>query len=88
MMTSVDEQRRKEAIRSLINIVILEGLLLIAVVGIYFYTNNITYLVGGIVAVSLIFGPVFFRFVRDNAKHLKSSKDDGDASTEWGADNE
>lgn len=70
---SVDSPRRKEAVRALLNIALLEGMLLFAVVAVYLYTNELTYLVGGIVATSLIFVPILLRWVRDHAPALKGA---------------
>lgn len=69
-MNPVADQKRKDAIRALINIAILEGFVLIAVVGVYLYTNSIVYLVGGIVASSLIFFPMFLRWHRAHGKGM------------------
>ncbi|MEQ8936119.1 MAG: hypothetical protein RIE56_10055 [Amphiplicatus sp.] len=57
--------------RALLNIAILEGMLLFIVVAVYLYTNELTYLVGGIVATSLIFVPVLMRWIRDHAPAMK-----------------
>ncbi|MEQ8179697.1 MAG: hypothetical protein RIA10_15315 [Amphiplicatus sp.] len=70
---SIDSQRRKEAARALLNIAMLEGMLLFAVVSIYLYTKEMTYLVGGVVATSLIFVPILLRWMRDHAPAMKSS---------------
>lgn len=70
---SIDSQRRKEAARALLNIAMLEGMLLFAVVSIYLYTKEMTYLVVGVVATSLIFVPILLRWMRDHAPAMKSS---------------
>jgi hypothetical protein len=46
MMTvnSLHQQQRKDAMRALLNIVIVEGFVLVAVVGVYFWSGNFTYL--------------------------------------------
>jgi len=49
------------------------GMLLFAVVSIYLYTKEMTYLVVGVVATSLIFVPILLRWMRDHAPAMKSS---------------
>lgn len=76
-MNSLEKQRRADAIRALINIAVLEGFVLIAVVGVYLATNSVVYLVGGVIASSLIFMPMFWRWYRAHGRALKA-KPDGD----------
>ncbi|WP_425407919.1 hypothetical protein [Hyphococcus sp.] len=66
-----NRQKRQEAIRALINIALMEGAVLIIVVLIYLQTENITYLVGGVVASSIIFAPLFYRWFRAHGPALK-----------------
>ena len=73
-MNPLEEQRRRDAIRALINMAVLEGMILVAVVGVYLYTNNMTYLIGGIVGATLIFGPMYWRFIREHGDALKQRK--------------
>ncbi len=73
-MTTLEQQKRKDAIRALMNIALLEGAVLIAVVAVYLKTNNITHLVGGIVAATLIFGPMFFRWFKAHGEALNKSQ--------------
>ncbi len=70
-METPEKANRQGAIRALINLAVLEGFVLMAVVGIYLYTNNLTHLVGGIVGTALIFGPMFFRWWREHGEALK-----------------
>ena len=72
-MQDFDAELKREAIRSLINIAVLEGIVLMGVVGVYLYTGKMTYLVGGVVASTLIFGPAFIRWFKAHGKHLKTS---------------
>ncbi|WDI31817.1 hypothetical protein PUV54_01275 [Hyphococcus flavus] len=69
-----DQQKRKAAIRALINIAILEGAVLFAVVAFYVNTQDITHLMGGIIASTLIFGPMFFRWFKAHGDAFKPSK--------------
>ncbi|WP_411819807.1 hypothetical protein ABFZ85_13960 [Hyphococcus formosus] len=71
-MTSIEEQKRQEAVKALINIAMLEGVVLLAVIGVYFYTNNFVHLIGGIVGSTLIFGPMFVRWFNEHGKALKA----------------
>lgn len=71
-MNAFDQQKRKDAIRALINIAILEGAVLIAVAAFYMNTGDMTHLVGGIVASTLIFGPMFFRWFRAHGQAFKA----------------
>jgi hypothetical protein len=79
MMTvnSLHQQQRKDAMRALLNIVIVEGVVLMAVVGVYFWSGNFTYLTGGIVGTSLIFGPMFLWWYKEHGKAWKRNKDEG-----------
>ena len=72
----LDAENRKEVIRALLNIAALEGILLVAIVAIYLRTNNVVYLAGGIIASTLIFGPMFFRWFKAHGKALKVQKND------------
>ncbi|MEM9618089.1 MAG: hypothetical protein AAF936_09030 [Pseudomonadota bacterium] len=79
-MNQVDEQKRKDAIRGLINIALFEGVFLAAVIGVYFYTNNIVHLVGGVIGSTVIFGPMFLRWFREYGEAMKAkpnSAEDG-----------
>ena len=71
-MAHPDQERRKEAVRALINLALLESALLITVALIYLRTGEITHLAGGIAASMLIFGPMFFRWFRAHGAALKA----------------
>ena len=70
-MNATDDIKRKEAIQGLVNIALLEGVVLIAVVGVFLYTNNVTYLIGGMVGSALIFGPMILRWANEHKQALK-----------------
>jgi|GEM_PF-1872357 len=78
-MNALEDQKRKEAIKGLINIAVLEGLVLIAVVGVYLYTNSLVYLIGGVIGSSLIFLPLFLRWAKAHggAMKAKPNSDEG-----------
>ncbi|MEX6632023.1 hypothetical protein [Hyphococcus lacteus] len=71
-MNPIEDQKRKEAVKALMNIAMLEGVVLLGVVGTYLYTNNIVHLIGGIVGSTLIFGPMFVRWFNEHGKALKA----------------
>ena len=71
-MQTPDDQKRQEAIKALVNVAILEGVLLVAVVLVYLQTNNVTYLVGGVLGSTLIFGPMILRWAKAHGEALKS----------------
>lgn len=71
-MNSIDDQKRKDAVKALINIVLLEGAVLMLVIGVYLYTNNIAHLVGGVIGSSLIFAPMLLRWVRAHGAAMKA----------------
>lgn len=68
----VNAPERKQAIKALINIAIIEGFVLAAVVGVYLYTGNIVHLVGGVVGSTLIFGPLFLRWFKEHGRALQT----------------
>lgn len=65
-----EEQDKRERMQALINIAIFEGVLLMAVVGVYLYTNRIFYLISGLIGVMLISTPMILRWIRDHGKDL------------------
>lgn len=71
-MPAPDPYKRKEALRALLNIVMLEGVVLLIVVAVYLATWNLTYLIGGVVASSLIFAPLLLRWMKEHAGNLRS----------------
>jgi hypothetical protein len=58
---SLDQDNRKEATRALVSLATFEGLAIAGVVAVYFITSNLTYLIGGVIGVIVIFGPLIFR---------------------------
>ncbi len=83
-MNAIDQQKRKDAIKGLINIAILEGFVLVAVIAVYFYTNSATLLIGGVLGSTLLFGPLFLRWARAHGaavmpKPNSKPKSSGDA---------
>ncbi len=71
-MKSHGDQKRKDAIKGLINIAIFEGFVLVAVVGVYLYTGNLVHLVGGVFGSTLIFAPMFLRWSRAHGEAMKT----------------
>ena len=72
----VNAQKKQDAVRALINIAVIEGFVLVAVVGVFLYTQSLTYLIGGVVGSTLIFGPMFLRWTKDHAPALRPSADE------------
>ena len=71
-MNALDDQKRKDAVQALINIVILETVLIIAVIVLFFVTKEISYLVFGVAGVALITGPMFWRWFKGPGKALRA----------------
>ena len=80
-MATPDEHKKQEAIKALIRIAVLEGVLLVAVVGVYLKTNDLTYLIGGMVGVFLISGPMFVRWFNDHKNALENKADQNSPHT-------
>ena len=88
-MAPHSHQGKKDAVRALINIAALEGFVLIAVIGVYLATDSIVFLIGGVIASSLIFLPMLLRWRRAHGRALAvksgaadpamASKTDGEA---------
>ncbi len=70
-MNMLDNQKRKDAIKGLINIAIIEGFVLMAVVGVYLYTGKLIHLVGGVIGSTVIFAPMFLRWSRAHGEAMK-----------------
>lgn len=70
-MNAIDDQKRKDAVKGLINIAILEGLVLVLVVAVYLSTNNVTYLIGGVIGSTLIFAPMMVRWTKVHGAAMK-----------------
>jgi len=75
-MNDLNEQKRKEAVQALINIVVLETMLIIAVIVLFVVTKEISYLVLGVAGVALITGPMFWRWFTGPGKALRASSKD------------
>ncbi len=76
-MNALDDQKRKAAIKGLINIAIIEGFVLMAVVGIFLYTGNLVHLVGGVIGSTLIFAPMFLRWSSAHGEVMKARPNAG-----------
>ncbi len=76
---SPDHQKRKDAVRALVNIALLEALLLAAVVAVYLYTNKLAFLIGGIVGAAVIVAPAFIRWAKEHGPAFKGPTNDGPA---------
>ncbi len=75
-MNGIDREKRKEAVRALINIALLEAAVLIAVVAYYLKTGELMHLIAGVIGSSLLFGPLFFRWFREHGAVMRR-KDSG-----------
>ena len=75
-MTPSDEKRRESA-NALVKAAIFEAVMLAAVVGVYLATNNMTYLIGGIVGAQIVAVPMFLRWAREKAPDMRAPKDKG-----------
>jgi hypothetical protein len=71
-----DPQKRKNAIRALMNIALLEAIVLALVVMIYLATSNLIYLAGGVVGAALIFAPAIIRWAKEHGPALRSAPDE------------
>ena len=72
---------RNEALRALISLVLIEGAALAAVVFIYLHTDNLVYLIGGVLGVVGIFLPLQLRRIiahRDAAAQKPNSTEEGE----------
>lgn len=70
-MLDPERQERREAVRALVNIAILESVLLIVVVAVYLATGVVAYLVGGVLGTLAIFVPFYIRWARNYAEGIK-----------------
>ena len=71
-MNAIDDQKRKDAIKGLVNIAILEGVVLVLVVAVYLSTNSLTYLIGGVMGSTLIFAPMIIRWSKAHGAAMKA----------------
>ena len=72
-MNDFEQERRNEAVRSLINIAVLEVVMITVVIVVYLYTGNVVYLVGGVVGAAIIAAPMFLRWVREHGATMTSA---------------
>lgn len=66
-----DSEKKSQAVRSLINLAIAEGMLLFCVVLVWLKTQSVALLIGGFVGAQLIFIPMFMRWAREQGAALK-----------------
>jgi hypothetical protein len=76
-VNSLQEQQRKAAIKGLINIAILEGVILIAVVIAYLYSGKVAHLIGGFLGSTLLTAPMFLRWSRAHGEAMKARPNSG-----------
>ncbi len=76
-MITPDEHKRKVALKSLFNIALFESVVLLAVVGVYLGTGNLTYLIGGIIGSTLVFAPMFLKWFQEYGEVMKTQSDEG-----------
>ena len=81
-MNQLDNQNRQDAIRGLINLAALEGVLLVGVALIYLQTNNITHLVGGVIGTSVVFAPLFYRWAKAHSAAMRQKPNSIDNKTQ------
>ncbi len=74
-MNAIDDQKRKDAIKGLINIVILEGIVLMLVVAVFLSTQSMIFLIGGIMGSTLIFAPMILRWSKAHGAAMKPNSD-------------
>ncbi len=58
--------------RALVSIAIFESVLLGLVVAVYLYTNNLTYLIGGVIGSQIVCAPMFIRWAKAQADAQKA----------------
>ncbi|WP_375202411.1 hypothetical protein [Hyphococcus sp.] len=76
MQTPHDIDKRT-AVKGLINIALMEGAVLLLVLGAYFYTGNLSILIGGIAGTAIIFAPMFLRWAKEHGSKLKAKPGEG-----------
>ena len=80
-MVAPKDPDRDEALRALISLCVMEGAALAGVVFVYLTTNNIVYLIGGVVGVVAIFLPLQLRRIvahRDASAQRPNSTEEGE----------
>ena len=76
-MQTSDDIKRKDAVKGLINIALMEGAMLMLVVGAYLYTDDLTILIGGVLGTAIIFGPMFLRWFKQHGNAMKAKSGEG-----------
>ncbi|MAW80468.1 MAG: hypothetical protein CMI63_09535 [Parvularcula sp.] len=76
-MQTPEDIKRKHAMKGLVNIALMEGAMLILVIGAYLYTDDLNILIGGVIGTAIIFGPLFFRWFRQYGRSLQSKPGEG-----------
>ena len=76
-METPEDMKKREAVKGLINIALMEGAVMILVVGAYLYTGNLSILIGGIAGAAIIFAPMLLRWVKQNKTVLNAKPDEG-----------
>lgn len=74
----VDAQKKQEAVRALINIAMIEGFVLVAVVAVWWFTGSLAFLIIGVIGSTAVFAPMFLRWVQAHGGALQATKDGGD----------
>ena len=77
-----DADKKRDAVKGLINIALFEGVVLIAVVAVYLHTQNIVHLIGGVVGSSLIFAPMIVRWFHNHGAAMKAKPNSVEAGRE------
>lgn len=73
-----DDTKRQEAIRALINLVLLEGVVLIVVVAIYLQTGKLTHLIFGVLASTAVFAPRMLSWAKTHGSAMKRQSTSND----------
>lgn len=76
-MQTPEDIKRKEAMKGLINIALMEGAMLLLVVGAYLYTDDLNILIGGVIGTAIVFGTMTVRWFNENKAALKSQTGEG-----------
>jgi hypothetical protein len=69
--------KRKDAMKGLINIAMMEGAVLMLVVGAYLYTDDLNILIGGVAGTAIVFGAMTVRWFNESKAALKPASDEG-----------
>ncbi|MEM8772524.1 MAG: hypothetical protein AAGD92_12820 [Pseudomonadota bacterium] len=66
----VNRDKKRDAVRALIQLALWEAVFLFAVVGWFLHSANVVHLVFGIAASTILFGPLFVRWFRDHGRYF------------------